>query len=68
VAVCLREDRQADQIQTIERTRPTLFGSLFLTRFIAAYGHIIWHTATNNAHDERAHASSPAPAVTVPGR
>jgi serine/threonine protein phosphatase PrpC len=53
VAVCLQKVRPVDQIQGIERTRPTLFRILFLTRFIAAYGHIIWHTATNNAHDGR---------------
>jgi PPM family protein phosphatase len=51
VAACLREARRADQIQTIERTRAPAVRLLFLTRFIAANGHMIWHTATNNAHD-----------------
>jgi len=68
VAACLREVRRADQIQRIERSRPTPFRPLFLTRFIAANSHIIWHTATNNAHDGGLTPVPRLPAVTVPGR
>jgi PPM family protein phosphatase len=53
VAACLHEVRPTDQIQGIERSRLTVFGALFLRRFIDPNGHIIWHTATNNAHDAR---------------
>jgi hypothetical protein len=57
------------EIQRVERSRPTLFRPSFLARFIAANGHIIWHTATNNAHDGRGRMAVARPsAVTVPGR
>ena len=70
-AVGLHEARPIDQIQGIERSRLALFAALFRPAFIDPKGHIIWHTATNNAHDARGRGRpagpppSPFPAGTM---